>query len=134
MRGQLSPPKQTQYRSNLFFVIAAFVLSNFVIYYAYKALVSPRPALGKLFFPPSITVFVINVLSQGVAFLLAHLFASIFESLRWTFASQRTGARMATFLSLSRVTSLIGIVRLLCVKGPHRFWCLQRYRVVSFLC
>jgi len=132
--GTTISSKQTQYGSNLFFVIAAFVLSNLVLYYAYEALLSPRPALGKLFFPPSITIFVINVLSQGVAFLMAHLFASIFENLRWTFTSQKTGVRMTTFLGLSRATSLLGVVRLLCVKGPHRFWCLQRYGAVSFLC
>jgi len=131
--GTIISSKQSQYGSDLGFVAAAFVLSNFALYYAYEALVSPRPALGKLFFPPSITIFVINVLSQGVAFLMAHIFASTFEGLRWTFASRRTGVRMATFLGLSRATSLLGVGRLLCVKSPHRFWCLQRYGAVSFV-
>jgi hypothetical protein len=131
--GTAISSKHTQYGWNLFCIIAAFALSNFALYYAYEALLSRRPALGKLFFPPSITVFVINVLSQGVAFLMNHLFASVFENLRWTFASQRTGARMATFLGLSGATSLLGVIRLLGVKGPHRIWCLQRSEPISFL-
>lgn len=125
---------QTQYRSHLFFVITAFFLSNFVLYYAHEALVNPRPTLGKLLFPPSTTVFVINVLSQGVAFLIAQLFTAVFEALRWKFASRRIGVRMTTFLGLSGATSLLGVGRLLCARGPHQFWCLQRYEAVLLLC
>jgi putative flippase GtrA len=132
--GTTISSKQTQHGWSLFCIIAAFALSNFALYYAYEALVSPRPALGKLFFPPSTTVFVINVLSQGVAFLMNYLFTSAFENVRWTFASQRTGTRMATFLGLSGATSFLGVIRLLGVRGPHRFWCLQKYGAISFFC
>jgi hypothetical protein len=125
---------QTQYLSPLFFIITAFFLSIFVLYYAHEALISPRPSLGKLFFPPSTTVFEINILSQGAAFLIAHLFTTVFEALRWKFASRTIGVRMTTFISLSSATSLLGVGRLLCARGPHQFWCLQRYEAVNLLC
>jgi hypothetical protein len=125
--GTTIPPKRVQYRSQIFLALVSFLLSAFAFYYAYEALINPRPLLGKLIFSPSTTVFVINVLSQLVAFFLARVFASVFEALRWNFAARSSGVSLATFLCLSSGTSLYGISRLLLARGYHRFWCVQRF-------
>lgn len=120
------PSRMRRYDSNIALLFVALVLSIFVFYYSYEALINPRPKLGKLFFSAPATVFVINVLSQGEAFIMARLYASMFEAVRWSFASRRAGVSLATFLGLSSSTSLFGIFRLLLAKGHHQFWCTQR--------
>jgi hypothetical protein len=125
--------RSKQYHSLLLLLIGTTLLSIFAIYYAYQALLNPRPALGKLFFPPSDTVFVINVLSQGVTFAVLQLSALECESLRWILAARVKGVQLTTFLCLSVATSFFGTLRLLFIKGRHSFWCLQRYITRSTL-
>jgi hypothetical protein len=63
------------------------------------------------------------------------LTSSVFEAVRWAFASSRSGIPASSFLSLSRATSVFGILNLLIGnekhslvrKDGHRFWSLQRY-------
>ena len=129
--GTTIPPKRVQYRSQTFLALSSFLLSAFAIYYAYEALINPQPLLGKLIFSPSTTVFVINVLSQSVAFLIARVFASAFEALRWSFAARNSGVTLTTFLSLSSGTSLYGVCRLLLTRGYHNFWCVQRFVITK---
>jgi hypothetical protein len=129
--GTTIPPKREQYRSQIFLAFASFLLSVFAFYYAYEALINPQPLLGKLIFSPSTTVFVINVLSQSVAFLIARVFASAFEALRWSLAARRRGVTLPTFLSLSSGTSLYGIFMLLLANGQHRIWCAQRFAITA---
>jgi len=121
--------KLRQYRAEFFFVFATLVLSIFAFYYSFEALIDPNPALGKLYFTPPTTVFVINVLSQGVAWMLKIFFASIFELLRWNFACRTTGVPLTTFLTLSAGTSLPGVFILLGTSGQHQWWCAQRYLI-----
>jgi hypothetical protein len=102
-------------------------LSAFTFYYVYETLLTSEPALGKLLFAPSTTVFVINVLSQILGTVLALLFAAAFELLRWQLTTRDNGVQMSTFLAMSGATSLVGIWRLLFGKGMHIIWCLQRY-------
>jgi hypothetical protein len=128
-RGRVSS-KTRQYRAEFFFAIAALVLSIFAFYYSYEALIDPNPALGNLYFSPPTTVFIINVLSQGVAWILKIFFASIFELLRWNFASRRSGVQVTTFLTLSTGTSLFGVFRLFRTSGQHQWWCAQRYLIL----
>ena len=131
--GTMIPPKTTQYRSNLFLAFSAFTLSIFAFYYSYEALINTNPVLGKILFSASTTVFIINVLSQGVSFVLKTWFASLFEALRWGFAARTSGVTLTTFLGLSAGTSLLGLCRLVCTYGQHCFWCAQRCLVILFL-
>jgi hypothetical protein len=125
--GNTIPSRGQQYRTQFLLAFLSFLLSVLAFYYAYEALVSPRPILGRLIFSPSTTVFVINVLSQGVAFTMARVFSAIFETLRWNLASRKHGVSLTTFLGLSAGTSLFGVFRLLLASGQHRIWCLQRF-------
>ena len=116
--------KQSFYIISLFIVAA--LLSTFVCYYVYQTLVSATPALGKLLFSASTTVFAVNILSQGVQITINTLFGDLFEAMRWQLASRRTGVSIKTFLGLSGSTPRIGIGMLLGAKGTHRFWCFQK--------
>ena len=125
--------KTQQYLTTYAWALATALLSIFAFYYSYEALISPNPNLGKLFFSASSTVFVINVLSQGVAFSLRVLYSTILQELRWAFASRTSGVSLSTFLGLNPATSLVGVWRLLWIAGDHRFWCVQRYRTLSLI-
>lgn len=124
--------KLRHHRWEFSLAFAALILSVFSFYYSYEALLSPDPALGKLNFPPPTTIFVINVLSQGVVWMLMLFFSSVFVLLRWNFASRTSGVPLTTFLALSPGTTLSGVVRLLHTRGPHQWWCAQRYRIFWF--
>jgi hypothetical protein len=126
--GTTIPSRRQRYRNQFRLASISFLLSIFAFYYAYEALVNPRPLLGRLIFSPSTTVFVVNVLSQSVAFIMAQVFSAIFETLRWSFASRRRGVMLTTFLGLSAGTSPFGVFRLLLASGRHRFWCAQRLK------
>ena len=89
--GTTIPSRSRQYRTQFFLAFISFLLSVFAFYYAYEALINPRPILGRLIFSPSTTVFVVNVLSQGVAFIMARVFSALFESFRWSLASRSRG-------------------------------------------
>jgi hypothetical protein len=106
---------------------SSVLLSIFTFFYVYETLLTSEPALGKLLFSPSTTVFVINVLSQILGTVLGLLFAAAFEFLRWQLTTRDNGVQMTTFLAMSGATSLVGICRLLFSKGVHIFWCLQRF-------
>jgi hypothetical protein len=124
--GTPIPSKHRQHYATFALLFAAMALSAFVIYYAYETLINPRPVLGMLLLAPYNTVLVINILQQAVALSFRQLFATLFESVRWKFACQRKGVEMTTFLGLSTVTSLHGVLCLLYEKGRHKVWCLQR--------
>lgn len=85
----------------------AFVL--FVAFYVYQSVVSASPLLGRIFFTPSTTVFVINVMAQFLAVTLSMLITDAFEAFRWHLASKESGALLNTFLALSRATSAHGV-------------------------
>lgn len=125
--------KTQQYLTTYAWAFATTLLSIFAFYYSYEALISPNPNLGKLFFSPSWTVFVINVLSQGVAFSLRVMYSTILQELRWVFASRTSGVSLSTFLGLNPATSLVGVWRLLWITGDHWFWCVQRYQTLSLI-
>jgi hypothetical protein len=119
--------KTQQYLPTYAWAFTTLLLSIFAFYYSYQSLVTVKPLLGNLFFSASTTVFVINILSQGVAFSLRVLYYTGLQELRWAFASRTSGVSLPTFLGLSPGTSLVGVWRLLWIPGKHRFWCAQRY-------
>jgi len=114
-------------KNDVLLFVGSLLLSVFTFYYVYETLLCSEPALGKLLFTPSTTVFVINVLSQILGTVLALLFAASFELLRWQLTTRDSGVQMSTFLAMSGATSLVGIWRLLFSKGLHIIWCLQRH-------
>lgn len=125
--GTAIPSKARQLRWMSVQLVLIFLLSVFVIYYFYQTLLLQNPKLGGLLFSPSITLLSATALSSALLFLISILFSQVFDALRWQLASRDHGVSMITFLALSGATSLIGVFRLLSVKGEHRFWCVQRY-------
>jgi hypothetical protein len=104
---------------------------TFAAYYAYETLISPNPALGALFFPPSATVLVINIFSQITGFALSYLVSATFTRLRWTLLCDENGPiNMHTALALDGGTTLYGVFLLLWRRGNHHIWCFLRYDAV----
>lgn len=103
------------------------ILSAFLTYFAYELLIRESAVPRALELSPGRTVLVINVLSQSLAFLGHILFNDVMEALRWTFLCRKKGVLLATFLGLSRATSMYGVAYLCSIKGSHLFWCIQRY-------
>jgi hypothetical protein len=128
IRGSVLQSKSKQLRLLWISAIGTFLLSAFATLYAWSVLVSVDPALGPLrSLSPGKTVWVVNILSQAVAFSISELLTGVFEALRWTLASRESGVLITTFLALSRATPLLGVVSLWSVKGTHRYWCTQKY-------
>ena len=83
---------------------------------------------------PSRAVAVLNVLSHFTVFLLQTLTSSVFDELRWGFASRNEGVSAFSFLVLSPATSIFGVLEvwirtiLKSHGGPagHHFWGFQR--------
>src|SRR2546423_757004 len=124
----------------LTWVLALFTLGwmIFTIYFAYNCSISNPLTPSLIFSKPERTILLLNILSQFTIFLLAELTLSVFEALRWAFASSPHGINVFSFVGLSRATSLLGILSLLIrnrIRGPgepilskdgHRLWGLQR--------
>ena len=126
--GTAIPSRIKQSLSNIALITGNVAFIIFVSYYVYESLVRSNPALGPLFFTPSTTVFVVNIMSQIVAIILKALFGSAFEALRWQLASRANGVLVTTFLTLSRATSSLGVFTLLLTarRGGHTPWGFQR--------
>jgi hypothetical protein len=124
----------------LTWVLALFTLGwiIFTIYFAYNCSISNPLTPSLIFSKPERTILLMNILSQFTIFLLAELTLSVFEALRWAFASSPHGINAFSFVGLSRATSLLGILSLLIrnrirepgepilSKDGHRLWGLQR--------
>jgi hypothetical protein len=119
--------KYARYLSSVLPGLGACILFIFVVYYACEALIAPNPALGALSFPPSTTLFVINVLSHITSFTLRRLVSTSFAHIRWNLLCNENGVRMLTNLALDKGTTLYGVFLLLWTRGTHRKWCLLRY-------
>jgi hypothetical protein len=103
------------------------ILSAFSTFFAYQLLISESSVPRALKLSPGKTVLAINVLSQSLAFLGQILFSDVMEALRWAFLCREKGVLLATFLGLSRATSIGGVACLCSIRGSHIFWCIQRY-------
>ena len=86
---------------------------------------SPRSVFSK----PEKTILALNIASNLSALLLGTLVHVASDTLRWSFAASSSGVGARTFLSLSKATSLYGVVILLSSRAglSHRIWGFQRY-------
>lgn len=77
---------------------------------------------------PKTTIFILNVFSAGSALLLGQVVGQIFELLRWTLGSSRSGIGLDTFLGLGTAIGNLGVLELMWNKSTlrHRVWCSQR--------
>ncbi len=135
------PPKRTALRTSssvleskmrkytwIWILASTFIiLSAFLTFFAYELLIRESAIPRALELSPGRTVLVINVLSQSLAFLGHILFSNVMEALRWAFLCRKKGVLLATFLGLSRATSMCGVAYLCLIRGSHLFWCIQRY-------
>jgi len=115
--------------------IVSTVWVLFTVYFAYNCTLE-KPLSTWLIFPgPDNTILTLNVLSHGTIFLLRELASSVFEAVRWAFASSKEGISAFSFLGMSRATSPLGVLNLMArsatsrwfAKDGHRMWGLQRY-------
>lgn len=119
--------KTRKYMWTWIFASTFVTLSAFLTFFAYEFLVRESAVPRALELSPGDTVLVINVLSQSLAFLGHILFGDVMEALRWAFLCREKGVLLATFLGLSRATSMYGAAYLCSIRGSHLFWCIQRY-------
>jgi hypothetical protein len=124
--GTPLPTKFKQFKWMMVLFAATVPLFAVSFLYIYAALIAQHPKLGRLLFSPSRTIFIVGLLSQVIALLIKHFFDNVFDALRWQLASRSGGVRTTTFLGLSGATSLLGLITLICVGGPHIVWCVQR--------
>lgn len=90
---------------------------------------------------PTHTITILNILSHVTVFLLQLLASSVFEAVRWAYASMDYGISSFGFIVMSRATGPLGVFYLLLFgsgteKGEsfwtgHRLWGWQR--LVPFL-
>jgi hypothetical protein len=77
---------------------------------------------------PKTTIFILNIFSAGSALLLGQVVGQIFEHLRWTLGSSRSGISLDTFLGLGSAIGNFGVLELIWNQSTlrHRLWCSQR--------
>lgn len=119
-------PKAERFLTTCLTCVAAVVSTVFSVYYSYTVLVNEDAVPPALSLSPGKTVMVINVLSHVVAFLCWSLLSDASEALRWALACRPQGISLASFLALSRATTLPGVAYLCTVWGEHILWGLQR--------
>lgn len=126
--GTVLPTAFRQLRWDLVLSLGMIPLSILLFLYLYATLVSNTPPLGPLLFSPSRTLLVVTILSQGLGIIFRVLFSSVFDALRWHFASREKGVSITVFLGLSPATSSLGVIKLLYSIGlrSRAWWCLQR--------
>ena len=128
IRGSVLQSKSKQLRLSWILALGTFSLAAFSTFYSWSVLISDNPALGSLqSLSPGKTLWIVNILSQAVAFSVCELLSMVFEALRWALASGESGILISTFLALSRATPLLGVVSLCSINGTHRLWCTKRY-------
>lgn len=129
-----SPIRQQSFTLIVACVTAACLA--FTVFFAYNSSMEHPVSTTLIFQNPERSILALNVLSQITIFCLAELTTSVLEATRWAFACGASGASALTFLSLSRATSLIGVLCLLMGNGStpykvekdgHRLWGGQRY-------
>ena len=123
--GYILQPRWKQYMGTYLLFLATFVCVVGTICYLFISSSSHPLVLSK----PATTIFILNLATTVSVFLMSEMINQVFESLRWNLVARRTGAGIATFLSLGGGTSLLGVVRLMLSnqKVGHRKWCGQRY-------
>lgn len=124
--GVVLDPKYRQYLLHCVLFLASLIWVAATICYAFLSSSQyPRAVFSK----PENTVLVLNIASTVSVFLLGALVIAACDNLRWSLATAPPGVGFATFLGLSRATSLYGVLILLMSNQGvgHRRWCLQRY-------
>jgi len=110
----------------------------FTICFAYNCTLANPFAASLLFSRPENTLLMLNILSHGTLILLKDLTSSVFEPVRWAFASSSIGVSAFNFIALSRATNTTGVLALLFTRSGsngfgyngYRLWGTQRYREV----
>ena len=134
--GNSFPSPVRQQTFTLIIACGTALCMAFTIFFAYNSSMERPVSIAFIFQNPERSILALNVLSQVTIFFLSELTTSVLEATRWAFACSASGASAFTFLSLSRATSLVGVLCLLMGSGPtpykferdgHRVWGGQRY-------
>jgi hypothetical protein len=117
--------------------IVSIIWVVFTVYFAYNCTMDKPLSTTLVFSRPDNTILALNILSHGTILLLRELTSSVFEAVRWAFASSKDGISAFSFLGLSRATSPLGVLNLMggsarskpfkFAKDGHRIWGFQRY-------
>jgi len=107
---------------------------GFTMFFAWNSTLSNPFVRNIMPSGPAQTITVLNILSHITVFLLQVLTSSVFEILRWAFASTKAGVSAFGFLTMSRATGPLGVLYLLFFDSKtgnfwtgHRLWGVQRF-------
>jgi len=131
-----SPLKPTwkQFLQTWIFIFCAIIWISFTIFFAYNSTLTNPFSKSLLLSKPSRTITALTVMSHITVLWLQMITSTVFEAVRWTYASSTEGISAFAFIALSRATGIPGIVKLLFhdsktnqgfAKG-HRLWGVQR--------
>src|SRR5271170_5472202 len=139
--GENFPSPIRQQTFTLIIACVTAVFMSFTIFFAYNSSMETPVSSILIFSNPERSILALNVLSQLTIFFLHELTTSVLEATRWAFASSASGVSAFAFLSMSRATSIVGVLCLLMGNGPtpykvekdgHRLWGGQRYCQLHF--
>ena len=85
----------------------------FTIYFAYNCSLEVPQSPILIFPKPQRTILTLTILSQSTIFLLGQLANSLFETVRWAFASSELGIPALSFFALGSSTSTLGVLMVL---------------------
>src|SRR5271154_1167236 len=131
--GDNFPSPIRQQTCTLIIACVTAVFMSFTIFFAYNSSMETPVSATLVFSNPERSILALNVLSQVTIFFLHELTTSVLEATRWAFASSASGVSAFAFLSMSRATSIVGVLCLLMGNGPTPYkvekelWGGQRY-------
>jgi hypothetical protein len=116
--GENLPSPIRQQTFTLIVSCVTAVCMSFTIFFAYNSSMETPVSTKLIFSNPERSILALNVLSQVTIFFLHELMTSVLKATRWAFASSASGVSAFAFLSMSRATSIVGVLCLLKGKGP----------------
>lgn len=134
-------PTWKQFLMTWGFTVCATLWIIFTIFFAYNSTLSNPFSTSLIPSKPNNTIAALAVLSHVTVFLLQMITSSVFEAVRWAYASSRGGISAFAFVALSRATGIHGVADLVIhdsktnegfTKG-HRFWGSQRFGIYSYI-
>ncbi|KAK0625453.1 hypothetical protein B0T17DRAFT_273698 [Bombardia bombarda] len=126
VRSAFLQRKTAKYAPTWAMTVLTFIITILTVWYSQRTMVDAKQVPSVMQLSPGLTVFMVNTLSQIIAYLAVTLFSDVLEQLRWSLACRPQGILLSSFLAMSRATPITGVFCLCRVRGSHQFWAFQR--------
>src|SRR5271170_88579 len=108
--GRVPQTPVQQHRFTLLWSFLTAISVSVTVFFAYNSSLDKPVSSRFIFTRPERTIFVLNVLTQITIFCLTEVTLTVFDALRWVFASSSSGISAPTFLVMSRATNITGVL------------------------